>query len=378
MALPINENKKLDLRMLNLFLKQLRSNPDLIPKKVTVHPKMGRPYQAVRWVKRDEVDKDDEEHVEEEREESSRNIFGFKPESPEDFIQQAELIRNWIIDDAFEADWEEIEEKIGWFVQNVNDNEQNELVQSDIQPFLTDKVGEGINKSMFITLENGKKGIFKSNFNEDTYGNQTIDSLQHLHEVAAYKFSKMFPEFDGLVPPTALRGTGNNGEEGSIQEFMEGAETFRSIMFEQVQKNIDDLALMRNADEIRKELMKNTFNQEELENAALFDVIVESSDRHSLNFMLHEGKLKLIDNGLTFSAKGNRFGYFNDIIWEAGLRDEPIKDSHKKIVQNILDRKNELEQELSPYLSRASLDRMIYRLEDILEEGATYGSLLGT
>jgi hypothetical protein len=97
---------------------------------------------------------------------------------------------------------------------------------------------------------------------------------------------------DDLVPPTVARTI--NGKRGSFQEWRKG----------------DDAGKLDNEEKFD--------GDHDLARTSAFDFLINSSDRHSGNWKItSDGKMALIDNGLSFAAKEELRSYpFN----EAALR----------------------------------------------------------
>ena len=352
---------------LDLFLKQMRLNPNLVQKVVDVHPKIGNPYQALRWVRRDKEEKEEkttrEEHVESVTQ-AARNIFGFKPESNEEFIQQAELIRSWFQEEATQSDREEIEEKLEWIIQYSNDDEQNEITESPIYN-IPREMGSGINGSVLVELDNGIEGVYKSAIKESNSFNKSIGGNQYMREVAAYKLSKLFPEFDGLVPTTALHVGKHESDIGSVQAFVPNAETYGDAsdelirhLSEEEHKNLDP-----------SNILFKIFSEEDIGLASIFDSLIESRDRHPGNFMVNDGQLVLIDNGITLGTTPASSSLYSTFLSNKKVLNKPFDEKHKTLLQNILDKRDEVEKELSPYLAEPAISNMFNRVESMLEGG---------
>lgn len=360
---------------LDLFLqKQTRYNPNLVQKVVDVHPKVGRPYQAVRWVRRDNAE--DEKKISDTQEETvenpgqaARSIFGFRPESNEDFIQQSEVIRIWFEEDSTKSNRQEIEEKIEWLAQNSNDENQNQMVNSPIKQILN-SMGNGVNNAQLVELENGMKGVFKSKVREAKSFNSNLGGPQHMREIAAYKLSKLIAEFDGLVPVTALHISKRESDMGSLQEFIPNANTYGAHLDKVFDRNVWDEEISSKS---ASDTLFETFSEKEIKLASLFDSLIESQDRHNYNFMVDEnGKLQLIDNGITFSTVKPAMSLFSAFLQHPNVLNQPFSNEDKKVIENIIGRREEIEKELSPYLAERAIERFFERANEMLE-GGVYG-----
>jgi len=144
---------------------------------------------------------------------------------------------------------------------------------------------DGANRSSIVTLENGEKGVWKPASGEYPDLRPSIaGGTYYRREGAAYAVAKILG-LDDLVPPTTVREIGGN--VGSIQEFIPRAKNARH--FDAAQKYD---------------------GREDCTRAAAFDYVTGNTDRHDNNWMVGEdGKLILIDNGLTFPNRHG--GYAN-------------------------------------------------------------------
>lgn len=133
----------------------------------------------------------------------------------------------------------------------------------------------GANKGYRVDLANGKRAIFKPSDGEewDLHPNVPRGSY-YRRETAASDVARVLG-MDDVVPRTVTREIG--GKTGSVQEMVANAVPARILPISQRMGN-DDKAL----------------NQ-----AVAFDYLMGQADRHPGNWMLQQGKLKLIDNGLS-------------------------------------------------------------------------------
>ena len=66
---------------------------------------------------------------------------------------------------------------------------------------------------------------------------------------------------------------------------------------------------------------KETLNLSDVRKARFFDFIIGNLDRHEGNYLVHNGKIKLIDNGMTFPVKISGDTSYFDLSayrWQAG------------------------------------------------------------
>lgn len=146
-------------------------------------------------------------------------------------------------------------------------------------------VTEGV---ALVTLDNGKKGLFKPKKGEKEFTEGYPTGTYYIREDAANNVAEILG-MDDLVPPTTIREI--DGDVGSIQEFAPGTDAFRAGPY----KYGGDEVWMR---------------------SAVFDMIIGNADRNEGNWLVTEyGKVSLIDNALSFPEKIGTlipFGYWGD------------------------------------------------------------------
>lgn len=139
----------------------------------------------------------------------------------------------------------------------------------------------GCNQSLFVNLKDDGAGVFKPKNGECKHLREHVLALSYYkRERAAYLVSR-FLGFD-FVPTTTIREL--DGEEGSIQEFIEDAQSG----FE-ADRPFDDAVI------------------QELFKMWIFDYIIYNSDRHGGNFLVKGNWVYAIDNGLAFGADSPKF-----------------------------------------------------------------------
>ena len=349
-----------------------RENPDLVPKKVEIRPKGGNPYTAVRWVTPGEDEKSKEQVQPEPEEEipevvDERDVFEDTPQSLEEFMEQASLIRDWINKESNKANYYEIEEKMQWYAKNSNDEDQNILIKSGVDTSGKEWEERGINKSILVETGVGQ-GILKPLKNEPGWARRQIEGSQCLREVAAYKLSVLFKEFNGLVPVTAL-SMGRlkyDDELGSIQDFIDNAKVYGQVKDDAYDKWNEE----RRGTYEPPKMNEILTNREQIGYAAIFDALILNFDRHSYNFMAKNGNVILIDNGLSFpQPNSGKHLKYNDIIEESEIYKEPLSKEATKLVESVLERKDEVYRSLIPYLEKEVIDEVIKRANRILLDG---------
>jgi len=136
------------------------------------------------------------------------------------------------------------------------------------------EINSGSNVTEFIKLRDDGSIVFKPK--EGEFDNLRIAAKKgtyYRRERASYIVDRFF-ELD-MVSTTTIKEIG--GEVGSAQRFIEDAKEFCEIDYECKQRYRSEIAKL-----------------------FIFDYIIWNSDRHSSNFLVKEGKLYAIDNGLSF------------------------------------------------------------------------------
>lgn len=198
-------------------------------------------------------------------------------------------------------------------------------------------------------------------------------------ELAAYRVSQFIRDIDyGLAPNLpeyairdGIRVPANLTKDGreivgraSVQEFVEG-------------DTIADLSMQNS----KYYSLSRTLSREELENAALFDMIVGNTDRHMGNAMIERktGKLWLIDHGLAFPR---RFGADEaDDLWgntklaEESSVTRQLLTPQRNMLQKLKERKQEVDDALKDLLSQDERDAMWGRIDLMLREDRKLSSI---
>lgn len=156
--------------------------------------------------------------------------------------------------------------------------------------FLTmDRLEGGVSSSFLVTLEDATKAVYKPALGEKQSRQGVKVGTHWRREVATYEVANIL-KMEDLVPPTVSRASSEN-PPGSVQEYINNAETpLESTDIYDGEK-----------DAVR---------------SAVLDYIVGHLDRHYGNWLLKDGKIRLIDNGLAFPSKYEKVDFINIRILE--------------------------------------------------------------
>ncbi len=176
-----------------------------------------------------------------------------------------------------------------------------------------DRLGGGCNKSLVVKIEgdgkavvkpkNGEKGGLRRHISKGTY---------YRREVAVSSVAKIVGMND-LVPETYVRNDPKHGP-CSIQTFVENG---------------------KNPDSTSSPYGRSTTD---VARAALLDFVVGNQDRHSGNYLVAGGELKLIDNGLSFATKG---GYLRSRMIDRAS--EKNMEIPKEVYETFVSKRGEIE-----------------------------------
>lgn len=170
---------------------------------------------------------------------------------------------------------------------------------SEIETLLTgpvqkaDTLGGGATSTFEVQLQNGARGVYKPSSGEGTLARDydITPGLMPQREAGAWEVAKAMG-MDDLVAPTIVRdmtiqvGGKTVSEVGSYQAWQQG----------QVARRFGGAA-------------KFGASQEDKARAAFFDYVIGNLDRHPGNWMLDNGKMRLIDHGLSFPEVNGSWGH---------------------------------------------------------------------
>lgn len=148
-------------------------------------------------------------------------------------------------------------------------------------------------------MPDGSQGIFKPSEGEDADLRKNIEAGTYWkREVASSRLAEAVG-MGGMVPVTVPTKVG--GQDGSMQAFVPNAKTGMQVAGRG----------------------GNPFGEdpEAVNRAAVFDFVTGNSDRHAGNWMLdNQGKIHLIDNGLSFPDSDDEQNYFNAHLLRRAVR----------------------------------------------------------
>lgn len=145
-----------------------------------------------------------------------------------------------------------------------------------------ESLGGGVSETQRIEFEDGTVGVFKPGDGEGGTRTNITRGYQTEREVGAWEVAKVVG-MDDLVTPTIA--TEIDGREGALLAWRDGTEAMNLSNSEMYDGSQD------------------------LQRGAMFDYVIGNEDRHSGNWMVEEGKLQLIDHGLSFpDKKGDAWG----------------------------------------------------------------------
>jgi hypothetical protein len=224
-------------------------------------------------------------------------------------------------------------------------------------------LGGGVNRVEFVELKDDGSVIFKPIDGEVPIGKKTNAHIEvgtyYKRERAAYLVSEYFGFH--LVPPTIIREL--NGEIGSAQEFIPDAKPAYELL------KRDRSSLLEKLNVVGKRRDKKYIDA--LNRLFIFDHLIWSLDRHPGNFLLKEGNIHAIDNGLAFNKKGDE----EYLKWRAHMPGfQYTKVAPADIVARLQEFASRPEQEedirsqMEGLLSAEEIDALVYRAKEIAKK----------
>lgn len=222
------------------------------------------------------------------------------------------------------------------------------LLDPDATVVKSKNLGSGINASHKVTLSNGLEALWKPTRGEDmsSLRNQCEEDHQGRREAATYIVDRWMNHFTG-VPPVVYRELG--GEKGTLMLWVKDA---------QVAMDMETKAAG---------ILKDT-KGESYQRMAVLDNVIGNLDRHDGNWMIDSGGQAVpIDHGLCFPLKNSRQGYIN-YDFEQKVTLTPGATAG---LQNLVDHREEVKQELIQLIDPKAVDAMFVRVEKMLKLGTT-------
>ena len=207
---------------------------------------------------------------------------------------------------------------------------------------------EGTNGVSVVSLSNKAAGVWKPTAAE--YPEQARVNLEPDHqarrEALAYFISKALGHL-GRVPPTVYREI--DGDSGAYCALSRGTlPGTHCARLDQVLADPADPAYV---------------------DMAVFDCIIGNLDRHSGNILFGGGTVLAIDHGLAFPLEHGAQGEMNFLFSES----VPLSAEHKEQIAGLLANLPELRDEAKRLdIAPAAIDRMVERMQTMLQLGRTY------
>jgi len=218
---------------------------------------------------------------------------------------------------------------------------EREMFSSEIRE--KEMLGGGCNETFKVIYLDGRKGCFKPVSGEREGLRDAVHAgTCYKREVAAFKLSRILG-FD-CCPTTVARNYG--GEMGSIQDWVEDGETISVT---------------------NKDWQHNPKLQDDIEDLALYNILLGNSDRHGSNAMIDKNdKLWAIDNGLTFPLNDDDGG-ISIFVRRVEGNDIP---SRLKVKLNELNKNwDNVEKKLGKYIEPDALNGVYNRMSEMLASG---------
>jgi hypothetical protein len=175
----------------------------------------------------------------------------------------------------------------------------------------------GVNTTFIVTLSTGEKAMWKPADGEIGVAPGTERYIlkrgvkpgtMYLREAAFWRLADILG-FGDLVPETTIRQQGEI--VGSIQKFVGDAQTASDLIKEESGEREErgEAAMTHLGAWNRRGVVmaeKAYDGHKDAARAAILDYIAGHLDRHAGNWLVKDGELKLIDNGLAFPSKHDR------------------------------------------------------------------------
>ena len=188
----------------------------------------------------------------------------------------------------------------------VGPSKEDDAAQKAIQkkePVSKKNLGGGVSESKIVTMSDGSKYVWKPSTGEADVRSGIAAGVQYQREVAAYDIGKLVGLKDNMPVSSIMKYEGQNG-----------------VMMQMIPHAHND----------------GTEGDKDFENTALkataFDFVIGNTDRHGANWMSDDnGKLWLIDHGLSFSTGGDsiRFG-----LWSSAVNNTNLDSEIQPEIQN--------------------------------------------
>ncbi len=199
-----------------------------------------------------------------------------------------------------------------------------------------DILGGGCNKSLKVKIDGDGDAIVKPKSGEVRGLRKHITKGTYYRREAAVSSVAKVVGMNDLVPETYVRNDPKHGV-CSIQAFVKNGKAPGSATHRYGRSETD------------------------VSRAALLDFVIGNQDRHDGNYLIADGKLKLIDNGLSLATEG---GYLRSVMFNRAS--ENAMDIPKAVYETFISRRGDIE---------ATLRNHRIEEEAIANMGKRYNSL---